>query len=192
MKYLEKHARGVGPAIASKLWDAYKTDAVKMLRNDPKGCASVVKGLTEKVACEAAEDLKRLAATEDTMIEIANLLNGRGFHGHVTNAVYDLWKARAPEVIARDPYKLLTNDIKSCGFGRVDRLYLDPRPRPWQTEAAVPVHLVICCTRIHPAARGTSRRSVYTQLGQQVGSTKLRPERATRLGVRAGLAERAR
>ena len=186
VNYLEKCAHGIGPAIAGRLWDEYGTDAVKILRTKPLQCVQEIDGLGLRVAERASEDLEKLVANENTMIELNGLLNGRGFGKKVAEAAFDLWNVQAPKVIARDPFKLLTHKIKSCGFGRCDCMYLDQGhdPGSLKRQCLCIWHLL---SSNSTGSTWHDAESIYLQLGQQVGSTKIQPIKATTLGTRSGV-----
>ena len=132
--YLAKFAPGVGPGIAARLFECYGSDACRVLRTDPGRAATEIKGLTYQKAKEAAVALTALAATEDTKIELHNLLANRGFGGRAIDAAIKKWGVLAPVKIKRDPFNLLTAEIAGAGFQRCDRLYMDLGLPPGRTR----------------------------------------------------------
>lgn len=131
IKYLSKYAQGVGPAIAGVLYDIYGTDAVKNLRLDPEKAANDVNESVKRNAFSVADAvaasrvLKSLALLEDTRIELANLLSGRGFPGQFLDTVLSKWGPLAAVRIKRDPLSLMVFGFPGCGFARCDKLYID-------------------------------------------------------------------
>src|SRR6202011_4956641 len=60
---------------------------------------------------------------EDTRIDLFGLFAGRGFHGKLIEAAITMWGVRAPSVIKRNPFALLS--MPSAGFKRCDKLWAD-------------------------------------------------------------------
>ena len=50
-----KQCKGIGYAVAAKIWDAFGEHSVEKLRTDPKAVAKAVKGFTVAKAVEASE-----------------------------------------------------------------------------------------------------------------------------------------
>lgn len=125
VKYLERYAPNVGPRIAGKLFDLYKSDACMILRTDPARVSREVNGMTLERAREAAAALQDIAELEDVKIELTNLFAGRGFPGVLIDQVIRRFGPLAPQRIKRDPFTLLVSDFPGAGFARCDRLYMD-------------------------------------------------------------------
>lgn len=115
--------RGIGPALAAKLWDAWGVDAVRICRDEPGRIKEVIKGFPDSRAEMVSNWLKDRYATEQTSIEIGELMKGRGFPKTAIRAAVREWGNRAAAVISRNPFKLLR--IRGCGFVRCDKMYLD-------------------------------------------------------------------
>lgn len=129
VKYLCDVAEGVGKATARKLWETYGADAVRVLREQPERVMNDgIMGFAD--AADASRELEKFKATERTKIELSGLFEGRGFTGKAYTACIAKWGAKAPQVIRRDPFKLLTAHIPSAGFKRADKLYTDLRLPP--------------------------------------------------------------
>jgi len=124
VSYLAKFAPGIGPVIAGRLFDAFGTDAVKVLREFPES-SGVVALLSLEKAKIASAALKRMGKMEDTKIELVGIFTGRGFPYSLTDACIKVWGVLAPTRIARDPFSLLVRRLPGCGFARCDRLYND-------------------------------------------------------------------
>lgn len=184
-KYLERYAKGIGPKRAIQLWNAFGQDAVKTIRTDPALACSAVDGWTIGDALKASEDLRKLQAEEETRIELTNLFAGRGFPGKLVDECIDRWGIMAPKRIKRDPFSLLVNGMKGCGFARCDRLYLDLGLNPLRLKRQV-----ICAWHlIHSDMSGHTwlpARVIVLRLGEMVGNSKASPEKAVKIGVRAG------
>jgi len=117
-----RQAPNIGQVRASKLWDSFNSDAVRVLREQPEVAASVLK-LADDKAAEAAAWLARESALEDCQIELIDVLGGRGFPKSIARRAVQAWGNRASEVIRFDPYRLM--GFRGCGFKRCDALYLD-------------------------------------------------------------------
>lgn len=124
VKYLSDQCSGIGTKTAMKLFAKYGSNTVTVLRDTP--LQPIVDGiLAENVARQAAEELSRFGAIEQTKIDLHGLLAGKGFPGRIVGQCISRWGVAAPDVISRDPYKLLTARMPGCGFKRCDKLYLE-------------------------------------------------------------------
>lgn len=134
VKYLEKVAPGVGPAISSQLWDLYGEKAVVMLRTEPLTVAAGIRHFPDDVAVKAAEELRKNEKTEEVRIDLMELFAGRGLPHSLTSHVIQEWGITAAQRIRRDPFCLLVNRFKGCGFLRCDELYMDLHRKPWKLK----------------------------------------------------------
>lgn len=124
VKYLMDEAECIGRARAEQLWDRFGADAVRIAREFPEQIVDA--GILAADQAElAAKSLRAAAAMEKTKIDLFGLFLGRGFSGRLVRDVIEKWGARAPEVIRRNPFILLTESMPSCGYRRCDKLYLD-------------------------------------------------------------------
>lgn len=185
VKYLERYAPNIGPAIASQLYDAFGSDAVKQLRTDPDAAAAACRSLSAEKARESAKALQALVKLEETKIALMNLFAGRGFPNSLVDDCIGKWGILAPDRVRRDPFTLLVHDLAGAGFARCDRLYADlglPMQRLkrqviclWnELQADMSGHTWF---RLDEAVR---------RLGELVGGVKVQPNKALRLGVRSG------
>ena len=117
-----KEAPCVGQILAKRLWDAFGSDAVKVLRKDPQAAAAAVKGLTEEAAAEASKWLQYHAAIESCRMAIEGLLAGHGFPKSTAKKAIKEWGNRAAQVVERNPFALWK--FRGVGFKRCDALYL--------------------------------------------------------------------
>lgn len=182
--YLKKYAPGVGPVIASRLWDAFGTDAVKMLRVNPEQAAVEVRGLTLAKANEAAAELEKIKEHEETKIELTNLLQGRGFPQSTIDTILKQWKLHAPGRIKKDPFCLLVAEFAGCGFGRCDALYLELGHPPAKLKRQM---LCVWNEMKKDMAGHTwfSLRWATAKIEQLIGAADTNPQRALKLGVRS-------
>ena len=123
--YLRKAGEGhnLGQATAIQIWERFGPDAVRILREQPEVVATAVKRLSLE-NCEAvAKELKEKQGLEDCTIELASLLDGKGFPKTTVGKAIRVWGNRASEILKRDPYQLM--HFRGCGFKRCDSLYLE-------------------------------------------------------------------
>lgn len=127
--YLSKTCRGIGRVTADKLFDMFGPAAVQTLREEPAAVVSA--GLmTADTAAEASADLAAFTGFEATKVTLFGLFAGRGLGKHAIKAAITAWGAKAPEVIQRDPFKLLVKKIPGAGFKRCDQMFLATGGRP--------------------------------------------------------------
>lgn len=185
ISYLQRHCNNVGPVLAQNLYDAFGTDAVKILRTDPDLACSKVKRLRPAVAKAASDELKLQSKYESISIDLTDVFAGRGFsHGLVTECVRK-WKLHAAEVLRRDPLKLLVEGFASCGWSRVFRLYCDMGLPLNRTK----VQTISIWHGLRTDSSGStwhpkSKAIDFLKAGIGAG-TVLKPEKALRLGIRA-------
>lgn len=122
--WLSEHGTGIGAAYAGRLYEAFGTDAVRVLREEPDRVKAA-----DLIPAEAVESASRslaaVAGQERTRLELFDLLNGRGFPRATVKRAISTWGAKAPAVVRRDPFRLLTANLPGCGWKRSDQLYLD-------------------------------------------------------------------
>ena len=186
VEYLARHCDGIGPAIAGRLYDAFRGDAVKVLRLNPEEAARKVDRLRPEVATAAADKLRALAATEETMIELTALFAGRGFPKALTQQVFRTWGAQSAAIIRHDPYQLLVRRFRGVGFARVDALYLALGKPPQKLRRQV--------AALWDLLDGNSDGHTYLRvadlergLRQRIGGDRVRFRTAFRAGFRLGL-----
>lgn len=123
LRELKGHKTGIGHATAHALYDHYKADAVRTIRMEPAKVASELNLDLEKTR-HAAAILEEDKKCEDSKIELTDLFAGKGFPGSAIKACIQKWGPKAPAMIRRDAFQLLTNRIPGAGFSRCDNLYL--------------------------------------------------------------------
>lgn len=181
--YLQQ-CRGVGPATALRLWMKYQHDAVRMLREHPEEASEGIPRFTAAMAREAAETLKAIQATERTKIELMALLKGRGFPKATANWAIERWGVKAPEIIRRNPYKLMA--FRGCGFLLCDRMWLDLGlpPNRLKRQGLCAWYAVASDTEGHT---WLPERAVKSIVAQKTAGADLQIERAIELARRARL-----
>lgn len=185
VKYLQRYARGIGPARAGRMFDLYGSDAVKMLRTDPGRVVNDVKGLKVADAQAAAETLQGLAELEDTKIALWSLLAGRGFPANLADEVIQRWGILAPARIKRDPLSLLVENFAGCGWNRVDALYCELGHDP----ARLKRQMLCAWYTVHSDSSGHTWHPVAVLvhgINQNIAGAQVNARRAITLGLRAG------
>lgn len=138
VEYLTMTCPGIGRGTAKKLWNAYQGAAVQVLRETP---GRVVDDglLSDGEAMTASHALNENKARERTRIALYDLLKGKGFHGKIQDQLIDLYGAKAPAVIRKDPFKM--RGMAGAGFKRCDKLWIElgksPRRLRRQMYAAI-------------------------------------------------------
>lgn len=130
--YLEAAGKGlgIGSATAGKAFDRWGSDAVRIIRENPRELYTLDKRIRisddDLAALKAKLDAQ--AKTEHAQIEVTNLLTGRGFPKSLYRKTIKLWGNQAANRIRRDPYQLMR--FRGCGFKMCDKLYLELGLRP--------------------------------------------------------------
>ena len=182
--YIEAAGRGlgVGSATAGKAFDKWGSDAVRIIRENPRELFTLDRRIRisdEDLAALKAK-LDSQAKTEHAQIEVTNLLSGRGFPKSLYRKTIKLWGNQAAVRIRRDPYQLM--HFRGCGFKLCDRLYLELglRPDALRRQALCAWYAIASDTEGHTwypieLAKNAVRRSI----GQSAD-----PDRAIELATR--------
>ena len=178
---------GFGTVRAAKLWSEFGSDAVRVMREEPERAAEFLNSQKLKLSIESAkqisEALKHEQALEGCILDLADLLTGRGFPKATARAAVKLWGNKAAQTIRRNPY-LMMKRLAGCGFKRCDALYLD-----LGKPAAALKRQALCGW--YAVASDTSGDTWFPAdvslkgIVAQVGGTDVEPERAVRLAARA-------
>ncbi len=183
--YLISIADNVGEKRAEKLWEAFGPFAVQTLRENPEAVAN--KGIMSiDDAREASQSLHDEAGFEPVKIELLSLFAGRGFQaGKLIKACLQRWGGRAAEMVRRNPYVLLLRKFPSCGWKRIDKLYIDLGHRKNRHKRQA------LCAVYHLRLDSTGHTWFPAQqVGEAIASTigsGADPLRALRLALRARL-----
>lgn len=125
VQYLRKYAMRIGLVTANKLFDLYGSEAINVLKNDPQRAARECDRLPIEAAREAADTLKENQAQQETRIRLMSLIGGKGFGEQAISECIKQWGAHAPDVVRRDPFKLMVSRIRGAGYLRCDRLWIE-------------------------------------------------------------------
>jgi len=125
--YLVRHGEGcgIGQERAKRLFAEHGPDAIRFCRESPVGvCSTFGNAISLEQSERLAARLQKNAHAEACSIELVQLLARRGFPKDTAHNAMELWGTAAPQVIRRDPYKLMTSGLRGCGFKRCDQMYL--------------------------------------------------------------------
>ena len=139
LKYLASGAvRGIGPATANKIVDAFGEDTFDVLANHPEKLA-LVKGISKNKAREICEEFKEQYAVREVMMHLTNL----GLSPTESINAYKALGNHAADQIQENPYILCSADI-GIGFERADSIAasLPQKPLPEYRIKAGVIHVV--------------------------------------------------
>ncbi|OGT57704.1 MAG: hypothetical protein A3E01_02905 [Gammaproteobacteria bacterium RIFCSPHIGHO2_12_FULL_63_22] len=186
LRAIAGHRTGIGEVTAGRMFDQYHADAVRKLRMEPAMVAAEI-GCDLAGATKAAEILQRDARLEDSKIELMGLFAGGGFHGATIQEAIDRWGIKAPSLVRRDAFLLMTQGIKGSGFSRCDTLYLKLGGDPARLKRQA-----LCAwwgLRNDGAGHTWHRPEVAVKAirAKIAGTNKINPIKAMRLARRAGM-----
>ena len=188
--YLQK-APHVGPATAKKLWEKFKGQAVRMLREEPEAAAVAIGAgeSTAKKFVESAAALADMAHLESVHIDLINTLHGRGFPKKTAKEAVTLWGNRAAKLIERNPFLLMA--FRGCGFLRTYAMYLDLGlpPGRLKVQALCAWHALASDTEGHT---WYSVQHIINALRDKINGAQVNPAGACLLARRAGMIESRR
>lgn len=107
---------GIGPAYARRLVEAFGTDTLHILANDPAKC-SEIKGLGEARALKASESLKNIKYP----LPLLTFLFTCGVSEMYIDRILDKYRNRAENVILKDPYYMV-EDVWQLHFHTADKI----------------------------------------------------------------------
>lgn len=185
LRELKDEQCGIGHTRAHKLFDTYGPETVRIIRERPDEIADLL-GIDRRKCYKASEILSNNSRFENTKIELVGLLGGFGFPKSTIRDIVTRWGLRAPALIRRDAFLLLTNRFKGAGFPRCDNLYLslggDPSRLKRQTLCAW-----------HGLTKGGDGSTWHhpdvavEAISSQVCGVDTNPKKALRLGIRSKL-----
>lgn len=181
--YIVRSCNGIGQAKGSRLLDLYGEDVVRVLIEEP-GRAVADGILSELVAKNAAKRLRGLCdpALREAHLDLFRLFKGHGFYGKAIGVCLRLWRERASQIVRRDPFVLITNEIPGCGFSRCDRLYqtLHLNPDRLKRQGLAAWHAL----RTRDGDTWLSLSDGLDAIRRQIGGCDPQERRATALMVR--------
>lgn len=184
VQYLQQ-APWIGHQAATTLWEKFKGDAVRIVRESPDiAAAACGRHFTPDRAAEAAAWLRQEQELEGCNIDLMELLSGRGFPRATAKKALQLWGNRASERIEQCPYRLM--NFRGCGFKKTDKMYLDLGlpPDAIRRQAFCVWHALASDTEGHcwkPV------HAIVSHLERNVSGCGLNPPKASKLAKRAKL-----
>jgi len=115
--------KGIGKGRSRQLWDAFGTDAVRVLREDPEKAAKSVKGWKVEDAVIVSQRLEERYHVEESLIDLMGLLDSRGFPKLTAKECIDIWGNEATRIVRNNPYVLMR--FRGCGFKKCDKMWLE-------------------------------------------------------------------
>lgn len=186
VEYLRRYAPGVGVSVANQLCDEFgPAEAVSVLKRDPISAAKAVRGLSVERAEQAAEALIAAEKFQETRIRLLALIANKGFGEKAIDGCIELWGVNAPDVVKRDPFKLMTAEIFGAGFMRCDRLWLEfglPLDRMRRQVMAAWDYM-----RSDMSGSTWHLKSDVIENVKRLITGNARPDRAVAIAVRAGV-----
>lgn len=122
--YLEQIGKGLGMgrATAARCWEAFGSDAVKTIREEPRLLVRFGRFTDDQIE-SIGYSLAAQAKLEDATIELTNLFAGRSIPKATARKAIRAWGNRAAEIIKRDPYRLIK--FRGIGFKLADQLWVE-------------------------------------------------------------------
>jgi len=180
-----KQCPGIKEGIARRLWDAYGADAIARLKDAPEEVATEIGGgFTVERAKMASAHLQQNDAMEAAFVDLASLLDGRGFPHNLPRKLVRDYGADAAQVVKKNPWLLLR--YKSTGVARVDKLYLDLGGNP----AAIKRQAIIlwyCILNANNGSTWITEAAANEMLKGRIAGCELKFQRAIELGIRGKL-----
>lgn len=113
-RYLTSNAiSGVGEKLALRIIDAFGTETLDVIRNDPKRLAQV-KGISKKKA-EKIHESEANSQVYQTLLSYANLTPRQAI------VLYEHYQEKTVNIIKKHPYQIIF-DVDGFGFKTVDRI----------------------------------------------------------------------
>jgi exodeoxyribonuclease V alpha subunit len=182
--YLDK-APGIGRVLAGQLWEKFKGDAIRILHEHPDVAAGTISRLSLAAAQEASAWLEENKELREIMVDLIDLIDGRGFPKDLPKLLVKTYGNRAAERVKRDPHSALRR-FRGCGFKRTDQLYLDLGLNPGRLKRQS------LCAAYHLDRNGDGSTWQYRQvidagLSSAIAGADVRADAAIELGTRSGL-----
>jgi exodeoxyribonuclease V alpha subunit len=184
MRYGKKY--GMTNNRANTLYDAYKGECLRKLREDPDECAALLKSVDMGKLRAFASDLAMSRHSLHVKVELMSLFDGKGFPKTLIEEVIAKWGGRSTSIIKADPFKLLTARFKGAGFARVDTLYLGLGHHPARMKRQV----LAAWDQIGKPGFGDTwipMSLAADAVRKSIGATEAKPGKAIAIGLRSKL-----
>lgn len=186
VEYLKRYAPGIGPSIAQQLCDEFGSDrALAELKRDPIAASRAVRGLSVEKAREAADALIAAEKFQETRIRLLELIANKGFGEKAIDGCIEQWGVMAPDVVRRDPFKLMVARIFGAGYMRCDRLWHEfglPLDRMRRQVMAAWDYM-----RSDMTGSTWHEKAAVIENVKRLITGNARPDRAVAIAVRAGV-----
>jgi exodeoxyribonuclease V alpha subunit len=183
--FLERSGLGISRQQAKEMFRAYGNDAIKVLREDPARVANQI-GISWETSMSASTRLMGESKLLPARLELFQLFAKRGFPRGAVDDCLQKWGMRAPTIVKKNPFRMLTAGITGAGFKRTDKLYLDGGGNPYRLKR----QLLAGWHRLHNSQDGdtwVSKGAVSKAILEEIGGfANLQIDRAIALGIRAG------
>ena len=139
LKYLSSGAiKGIGPATATKIVEAFGEDTFDVLENHPDKL-TIIKGITREKAEQISRDFASTNAIRDVMIK----LQGFGLSPNESINAYKIFGSNSVKRVPENPYILCIPEI-GVPFDRVESIVskMEEKPNPTYRIKAGIVHVV--------------------------------------------------
>lgn len=117
--YLHKDL-GFTAKASAKLWDRFGEDIFQTLADDPGSVHDCIRVKKEKLEA-ISERVKKELAEVAIKVALSTVIAGTAIPKTVIHLAVEKWGPLAPEVVARDPFKLMA--FPRVGFDSADSLY---------------------------------------------------------------------
>lgn len=182
INYLARGGCGLSTGEAKRAWSMYGVEAIPNLRDNPEMVASEC-GIDFSKCAKASSIIIRQERDAAPTIELFELFAGRGYPRKAVKTCIREWGERAPSIIRRDPFKMVTSEIPGVGFKRADALYIDLGGDPGRLKRAMLAgwHWM---RNVGTGSTWEPREKVEAAICQAVGMCDT--AKAITLGVRSG------
>lgn len=190
IKYIADAGAGHGVSIrsATYLWEAFKENAVKKVRQEPEEAAGFLRlrgiHVSDTDVKQIAETLIRQEATENCLIRVSGLLAGYKFRKTLAKQVVRDIGATAAEDIAANPFILLP--YSGCGFRKCDAMWMGLK----LPAASIERQAYCAWDAINRDRNGSTwipRTVAECAIAEKIGSAELKKDEAIALAIEKGM-----
>ncbi len=109
--------KGIGPALAKRIVDAFGEYTLEVIESDPKQLARI-KGISEKAALEISEQFKRAFGARKVMTSLQEF----GLPAAIAVRAWKKWGVSAMDFVKENPYILCDPDV-GLDFAEADAIF---------------------------------------------------------------------
>ena len=122
-RYLVRTAKFVGPKVGTAIIERYGTEALEVLKKDPKRVATEIRGITTERAETIRDALIANEQTEAAIVEVEGIVGGLGLRGNLAVELVSKYGYNVIQRLKDDPYDVIT-PIRGLGFLAADKVAL--------------------------------------------------------------------